>query len=364
MVNAHHYAGVCPRLAGPLLGLVLLQAYGMGAQCGERAESEVPDGVQILGRTALYYTNDVTLFSATRRMSLNADPTQPAIDQFLVGQGGDGVYEPTLEITKSWTHALGRTHAQVMGDGFVFMEKTAFTHGTLRVKLSQEFDAANTLMLSYYLSPDLYLGKNIVHLPLFTNGGVGESLSVNQPLAPERLTSQIGALKFGHRFTEDLELLGLARFGIRRYDREFAERNLSFWTFGPHLKTRIRPDLTWVLGYHFERGIAAGYQSLQTNDDVSYNNNFISTEFEWNATSHDTVLLGLHFELNDWLSHNPMDARFKSSESTYQVDLNLQHAIDMDLMVYCGTQYGYRILFPEGAMTSIFNLSMGVQSTF
>ena len=362
MIAASHYAALLARLGGCAMAfwaLLMLPLSGFSEEVESLADSE---DLLITARTSLYYTNDVALFSATRRMSLNADPTQPAMDQYLVGQGADGVYEPSLQLARSWANAYGKTKVQMTGDGYIFMEKTAFTHATMRTEVTQEFDEQNAIHLTYYLSPNLYLGKNIVRLPQF---GGGTLLPSGSPVvAPEQLTSQIGALRYDYRFNEDIGLQWLARFGTRRYDPAFSERNLSFWTFGPHIETELTHSLKWVVGYHFERGIAAGHQSTTVQDDVSYDNNFISTEFEWMFAPKDTLLLGLHYELNYWLSNNPQDDRYKSSETTYQADLSLRHEIDSGLLVYCGTQYGYRILSPDGSMNSIFNLSMGVQSTF
>ena len=42
----------------------------------------------------LFYTDDVGVFSATRRLSRDGDPTQPAIDTRLTDKGSDVVFEP------------------------------------------------------------------------------------------------------------------------------------------------------------------------------------------------------------------------------------------------------------------------------
>jgi len=39
------------------------------------------------GRRIFFYTDDVGLFSATRRLSLDGDPTQPPIDSKLTDKG-------------------------------------------------------------------------------------------------------------------------------------------------------------------------------------------------------------------------------------------------------------------------------------
>jgi len=47
----------------------------------------------------LFYIDDVGLFSATRRLNLHGDPTQPAIDTTLTGKGSDMVFEPDVNVT-------------------------------------------------------------------------------------------------------------------------------------------------------------------------------------------------------------------------------------------------------------------------
>ena len=42
----------------------------------------------------LYYTDDVALFSATRRSNIDGDPSQPVLDVSRTGFGSDMVFEP------------------------------------------------------------------------------------------------------------------------------------------------------------------------------------------------------------------------------------------------------------------------------
>jgi len=46
------------------------------------------------GQSNIFYTNDVALFSATRRLTRHQDPTQPVLDGALAKQGDDVIYEP------------------------------------------------------------------------------------------------------------------------------------------------------------------------------------------------------------------------------------------------------------------------------
>ena len=63
------------------------------------------EGWSLEGQGILFYTDDVGLFSATRRLSRDGDPTQPAIDSKLTDKGPDMVFEPMANI---WTSTLSR----------------------------------------------------------------------------------------------------------------------------------------------------------------------------------------------------------------------------------------------------------------
>ena len=58
-------------------------------------------------RSNMFYTDDVALFSATRRLSRNQDPTQPALDSTLADQGNGFVFEPMATVTTTFD-LLGR----------------------------------------------------------------------------------------------------------------------------------------------------------------------------------------------------------------------------------------------------------------
>ena len=99
--------------------------------------SSAEEGWSLEGRGTLFYTDDVGLFSATRRLSRDGDPTQPAIDSKLTDQGSDMIFEPLLSVTRSLTNNLGRLNLNVQGQGFVFTENPQFNHGTLRLQATQ-----------------------------------------------------------------------------------------------------------------------------------------------------------------------------------------------------------------------------------
>jgi len=103
------------------------------------------------GKGTLFYTTDVGLFSATRRLSRDGDPTQPAIDSKLTNKGSDMVFEPLLTVTRSLKNGLGRLDLNVQGEGFIFTEHPEFNHGTLRLlaiqDLSPKYSHARAVLL-------------------------------------------------------------------------------------------------------------------------------------------------------------------------------------------------------------------------
>src|SRR5207342_1614327 len=114
------------------------------------------DGWSFEGRGTLFYTDDVGLFSATRRLSRDGDPTQPAIDSKLTDQGSDMVFEPLLGVTRSLTNSLGRLDLNVQGQGFVFTENPQFNHGTLRAQATQDLSPNTRVQARFYYAPDQF----------------------------------------------------------------------------------------------------------------------------------------------------------------------------------------------------------------
>ena len=116
-------------------------------------------------RSHVYYTDDVALFSATRRLSRNQDPTQPALDSSLADQGDSFVYEPVAQVTTTFDLMGRHTELLVRGQGFVFVDNSRFNHGSLGVKATHDLTSSTNLNLGYFFGPDLFLGKNEVREP-------------------------------------------------------------------------------------------------------------------------------------------------------------------------------------------------------
>jgi hypothetical protein len=318
-------------------------------------------GVEATARGSLYYTDDVAIFSASRRLSLNADPTQPALDDRLMGQGADGVFETALKLSRQFSSHYGTTRLDVTGDGFIFMTQTRFTHGTLRVQARHEFTEETALNFTYYFSPDLYLGENLVRQPIPVRNLAESDMGLN---APEVVTSHIVSLRLDQALTDDLVLQVLGRYGLRDYDPAFAERDLYLWTLGPHLEWAMTPELKWLVGYHFERGLADGRYQPWLADDVSYDNNFVSTELEYEFIESYQLSLGLHYEVNDWLSQQEADERYGTYENVYQGEVLVRHNLNDATRLYGGVQYSYRTVNTDSSDIANVNVSMGVEVKF
>jgi hypothetical protein len=76
--------------------------------------------------------------------------------------------------------------------------------------------------------------------------------------------------------TPDLSVRLLNRYGMRRYNEAFSERDINFWTIGPHMDWRVAPKVKLGFSYHYERGLAEGRKQPQFEDDTSYVNHYLS----------------------------------------------------------------------------------------
>jgi hypothetical protein len=117
--------GVCPPAFALALSLV--------------TASPVAAEVAVQGRGILFYTDDVGIFSATRRLSRDGDPTQPALDSRLTDKGSDIVLEPDLTLSTSRENRFWTLELSAKGQGFIYTDHARFNHGTLRLQALQAF---------------------------------------------------------------------------------------------------------------------------------------------------------------------------------------------------------------------------------
>jgi hypothetical protein len=293
----------------------------------------------------MFYTDDVGVFSATRRLSRDGDPTQPALDESLTGQGADAVFEPMLNIGKSFDN----TTLELQGSGFIYANHTQYNHGTLRLQGKHFFTPETALLLRYYYSPNLFLGDN------------EERHTGTVQTVGERVTSHIWSARLSHELTKGLEARLLTRYGIRRYNQAFNERNTDFWTVGPHLEWQVQKDVKLGVSYHYERGLANGRHQPQYADDVSYVNHYASIDLDVELNEKFSFLTAFHYERNNWTSGLQEDERNGSHENVYQGELTLSYKVTPTVRAYTGVQYSNR--FETKTITNT-NVGIGLEAKF
>ncbi|WP_447974655.1 hypothetical protein [Nitrospira sp. Kam-Ns4a] len=334
--------------ARPLRVLVWVGLAGAWGTWGMPAEAAAQ--VTVEAASAFYYTDDVSLFSAARRLALREDPTQPVIER--KGQGDDMVYEPSLELRRVSQSSWGKTELSLEAQGFLFARHSAFNHGSGRLGVAQSVASGTTIRLFYFLVPDLFLGRNTDR-----RGG-------SRPLAAERLTTQFGSVHLEQQVGQTVNLRLLGRYGVRNYNEAFAQRDTTFWTLGPHLEWRITPRVDLLLGYHYERGLAAGRNRPQLNDDISYINHYVSMEVVARVLERTSVGLGLHYERNDFTSELAEDERRGSHENVYQVEVDLRQRITEGFVLTAGFQRSERKASFEPTAFIDVNLYVGGEYRF
>jgi hypothetical protein len=310
------------------------------------------EGWSLEGRGILFYTDDVGLFSATRRLSRDGDPTQPAIDSKLTDKGSDVVFEPMVDITRSLTNNLGRLDLNVQGQGFIFTENPQFNNGALRLEATQALSSATRVQARFYYAPNQFLGDN------------EERQSGQQQLSAEQLTSYIWSTRLIHDVTPDLSVKLLGRYGMRRYDEAFSERNTNFWTIGPHVDWRVAPKIKLGLSYHYERGLAEGRSQPQFEDDTSYINHYLSADADVELTERLSLFTAVHFEHNIWTSGLAGDERNGAYENIYQGEMTLAYRVTDSIQGFGGIQRSSRKESFESSSIENTNVGIGLSAQF
>ena len=258
---------------------------------------------KIGGEVNVFYTDDVSIFSASQRLSLQEDPTQPVID--VTDQGDDVVFEPTISVGRSFQPDWGAIKLTFKAQGFVFADHSEFTHGTYGVVVTQTLPEETLLRFRYHYGPNLFLGKNI------------ERRTGTEQRKDERVTTHFGTVELEREAFEVLTFRLLSRYGHRSYNDTFAQRDTDFWTVGTHVEWAIHPSVEFALGYHYERGLADGRNQSRFEEDISYFNHYVAAELEVHMTKTTTVKLGFDFEKNTFTSGLPDDEHRHGNEKVY-----------------------------------------------
>jgi hypothetical protein len=314
--------------------------------------SSAEEGWSLEGQGILFYTDDVGLYSATRRLSRDGDPTQPAIDSKLTDQGSDMIFEPLLSVTRSVTNGLGRLDLNVQGHGFVFTENPQFNHGTLRAQATQNLSPNTRVQARFYYAPDQFLGDN------------EERQSSQNKLTAEKFTSYIWSTRLSHDVTPDLSVRLLGRYGLRRYNDAFSERNTDFWTIGPHVDWRVATKIKLGLSYHYERGLAEGRNQPQFEDDTSYINHYLSADADVELTERLSLHTAVHFEHNIWTSSLAGDERNGAHENIYQGEVILAYRLTESIQGFGEVQRSSRKQSFESSSIQNTNVGIGLSTRF
>ena len=105
------------------------------------------------------YTDDVTNFSAARRLRFSEDPSQPT---GLPMQLSDVIWDPSLEVIRS-SSKLGPNELSLKAHGFLFTNNPIFNHGDYRLQFKQGISPDTSLLLWYRNVPNQFLGLHTEH---------------------------------------------------------------------------------------------------------------------------------------------------------------------------------------------------------
>ncbi len=299
--------------------------------------------IKLIGETNVFYTSDVSIFSASQRLSLRDDPTQPLLEK--TGVGDDFVYEPVATAIKTLHPSWGKMELEIRAQGYLFASHTKFNHGTYGAQVTQSLPADFNLLFRYHFGPDQFVGKNINRRDLRILKAHEENTNheqMNENLLSERVTTHFGTVELDRKILDNLNLRTLGRYGNRSYNRNFSHRDTDFWTVGAHLEWEIRPGMEFVLGYHFERGLTGGRKRIQFEDDISYRSNYVSAEMTAHLTEKALIVLGFDFEHNLFTSRHIDKERRNGNEKIYQGDVNVRYKLYKNIDLRIGYQHAQR----------------------
>ena len=298
-----------------------------------------------------YFTDDVALFSVSRRFSLKDDPTQPSVDH--PQQGSDFVFEPSAEVEWTGENQWGEMLISLDAAGYLFSQKTAYSHGLYELEISQKFVTDTTVRLEYNWIPELFIDKNE-----FTQAN--HRVTEND----EQLSSHFWALHIDQALTDSLTVRFLSRYGLRNYDHPFEHRDTEFWTLGPHVEWQINSAIDLLLGYHYEQGSAKPQLARGYADDVSYINHYASAELKLRLLEKLTAIFIFDYEKIDFTTHNPEDEHYRAYENGYQGEIELLYELTQNVALSAGWQHGQRKLNIETQTIKNNNLWLGIEYTF
>ena len=328
-----------------MLRIFLLLILGCHAFIAQ-AESEFEFG------NNLFYTDDSSLFTVTRQLSLLDDPTQPTVD--IPNQKQDFVYEPMATFLWSHENSLGEFESEIEAGGYVFADNTEFTHARLIADFSQTFEIGTKVSTIYKFIPDRHLGLNFL-----------EQEDGSHELRKENLSSHLWSLHLEQPISDSFMVHLLGRYGLRDYNPVFRHRDTELWTIGAHAEWKLSESTEFFFGYHYERGGAKDKLAAnELNDDVSYISHYASVEIKQKLFDKVTLALIFDFEKNDFTTQNAQDEHFKNPEEIFLGEIELRYAATKNTGILLGLQHGSRKKRNEEISIDNNNVWLGLETTF
>ena len=182
-----------------------------------------------IAESKVSYTDDVTNFSAARRLKFSEDPSQPS---GLPRQLSDIIWDPSLQVIRSSSSPLGPNAL-----GFIFTNNPSFNYGDYLVQFRQGLSPDTSLLIRYRNVPNMFLGPNI------------ERRTGNNLIEGERVTSHTLRMDLEHRLSESWKLTLIGRAGLRIYNDAFAERDTKRWTLGSQVGYAVNSHVSLTMAY-------------------------------------------------------------------------------------------------------------------
>lgn len=303
-----------------------------------------------VAESKFFYTNDVFVFSAARRLAVQEDPTQPT--KVELGKPQDVVWGPAVEVTRKSSSSQWPTEVSFKTQGFIYTDHPIFNHGTYRLSVRQTLDPDTALVLRYRYAPNLFLGPN------------NERRSGQRFVEEERVTAHIWRAMLERKLTDALQATLIARYGLRLFNEPFAERDTHFWTLGSEVYYQMMPRLTFTLSYLYERGLADGRNQPQFNDDTSYRNNFASLGTAIRVTDPLTLVLTYTYQINNFTSAFAADTNRGREDDTQQGIAEFRYALTDRALLMLGVQRTQRDSNRASAEFQDTNTWIGAQYRF
>lgn len=266
----------------------------------------------------LSYTTDAFQFSSARRLRFNEDPTQPTVVQ--VEKPEDLIWEPSLELTRSFSSGTERTDLSVKARGYLFTDKPIFNHAEYRFQVRRTLGPETSVLLRYRHVPNLFLGPNF------------ERRSGLQTIQEERVTTNGWRLEVDRRISDALTATLAGRYGLRSYNEPFAERDTRFLSAAPSLAYQVTPWARALLSYMYERGIADGAGDTRFNDDLSYRLHHVSTGTELSFDRRWSLALMYTFQRKNFTSELAGDTHLGRQDTLHQGLMELGYRPKDDLL--------------------------------